>query len=174
MAEFKDYETPYAMARIYGDNTYGHMELRARNLVGKDNWRDPTILVTAQIGGDPAHGQDRKLYDHKVGLEFPNDLAYTQSLQDGLALSKKLDKKLAQYTFELGPPECFADLCWRVVVALGVEWTFVNPNWGGGYYGDITTLPHFRMKTPGARVELRDSLRALERRICSQYAKQAA
>lgn len=173
MPEFKDYETPYAMARIYGDRTYGHMELRVRNLVGKDSWRDPTILVTAQIGGDPKYGQDRNLYCHKVGLEFPDGLAYTGSLQDGLALSKKIDKKLAQYTFELGPPERFADLCWRVVLASGAEWAFVNENWGGGY-GELMALPHFHMKGLNARVDLRDALRALEARICGQYTQAAA
>lgn len=173
MREFKDYETPYAYVTIYGDRQYGHMDVRIRNLVGKDHWVDPLIVVKSQIGGDPAYDMNRKLYAHKVGIETPDNLAGTRALEDALKLSKKLDKALAKFNEQLGYTESYSELVWRVILASGVEWAFLNPNWGGGY-GELIKLPHYNVKRPGGRGLLLTGLRDLEAQITAIYAKQAA
>ncbi len=173
-AIFKDHQTPYALVRFYGDRKYGHMEVRIRNLIGKDGWRDPIIVVTSQIGtDDPSYTACLKPYGIKIGLEFPDNMATTATLEDGLKLSKKLDRNLQKLRDDLGYADGLSETIWRVIVASGVDFAFLNLNWGGGY-GQLTDLPTHRLSIAGEKGRLRESLESMERTLVGNYSKQAA
>lgn len=175
MSGFQDSKTPYAFVSFYGDRSYGHMAVKIRNLVGVDNWRDPIIAITCQVGGEPTSSYDpcSKPYAIRVGLEFVDGIASHQAMEDGMKLSRKLDRALKKMEEDFGEPQTFAETCWRVILASGVDYAFTNLNWGGGY-SKLEDLPTHRLHQPGSKGRLRVALEEMERTMCAHYAKKAA
>lgn len=174
---FNSYETPYALVRMHGDGTYGHISAVCYNVVGEryDSGR-PILKATCQIGaGDSTYrAQLEKTYAWKHGIDASTELLDAERLTKAATYMKKVERRVVKLQDDEGYPENFAAYLAGVLIASGVERVVVLTTFGGGYYGDIKDLPFFNMRSRMGVRDLKDALRKLEGDLIGRYARRAA
>lgn len=175
MDKFNSNKTPYGFCKVYGDHSYGHMEIIINNAIGDDYWRKPRIRVSCQVGGgsDSSPDQFEKPYAWHHGVEANCDHMSLQDLELSVKFMRAFEKKLAKMNDELGSPETFAEYCARILIASGVDPVFINRQWGGGYR-ELTDLPTRYLSHRSERGDLRKDLIDLEAMLCKRYTRRAA
>lgn len=177
MDEFNSNKTPYGFCKVYGDHSYGHMEIIINNAIGDDYWRKPRIRVSCQVGGGSDSSfpdQFEKPYAWRHGIESNDDHMTLQDLELSVKFMRAFEKKLAKMTEKDGAPGTFAEYCLRVLIASGVDHVFVNQQWGGGYRALLTDLPTRFLSHKFEARELLKDLVELEGRLTSRYSKKTA
>jgi hypothetical protein len=171
MKSFSEFSSRHAVIRMYGNNTYGHIDAVIRNL-DEGNYRSPSLRVSCQIGPNESDSfgarQRQETYAWHCGIRGSNDAMSLSEMEVGIKYMRRIERKLAQMEAELGAPTLFSDYCARILVASGVNHVFINHDWGGFHVG-LDKLQALELNKRSSRVALLDALQTLEQRLFDQY-----
>lgn len=171
LTNFSEYSTPHAIVRLWGERTYGHIDASVRH-IDEGNYRSPRLRVSCQIGSseNDAVGvsQRQKTYAWNYGISGSREEMTLDELEIGVKIMRRINRKLNQMDEELGLPETFAEYCARILIASGINYVFVNEQWGGAH-NKLIDLPVAELKTSAGKGKLREMLGELEKRLVGYY-----
>ena len=173
MKPFKDYESPYAMIRIYGDYGYGHMTATVWNAI-PEVYRCPKLVISCQVG----HGNDfsgsgaqfEKPYAERWGMEGrDSELVTLEDLELMIPLMRRIDKRLKKLDAEMGYPRSYADYMFRILTSMKLDRVVYIEQYGGRWGDRAEDLPHVEMGNSWSNNDLLRQLEKMQADLCGRF-----